>query len=222
MRYAVVGDDERTEATPRARGACPACNGGVRAKCGPIVTPHWAHLAADCDEWAESDTPWHRDWQACAPPARREVTMGRHRADVLTPGGLVVELQHSTISGEDIAAREAFYRRMIWIFDARRAVADDRLNLRVKVGAAPNYRSFRWKHPRKTVALCQRPVFLDLGAGKVLHLRRIYPGAPCGGWGTLGTAAQLREWIAGDYLDEWLEHEFERIAPTLGEVANHG
>lgn len=188
MRYAVAGDEPRAEATPRARGRCPSCDGVVKAKCGPIVTHHWAHLAADCDEWAEPDTPWHRDWQACAPPDRREVTMGRHRADLLTAGGMVVELQHSTISGEDIAGREAFYGRMIWIFDARSAVHDERLNLRTKLSTRSDYRTFRWKHPRE---------------------------APCGGWGHLGTAAQLREWIAGDYLHEWVESELAKVERSV-------
>jgi hypothetical protein len=45
--------------------------------------------------------------------------MGPHRADVVTASGGVVELQHSPISPEVIAEREAFYgERMAWIFDA--------------------------------------------------------------------------------------------------------
>jgi hypothetical protein len=33
----------------------------LKARCGQIVTWHWAHLAReDCDPWAEPDTVWHR------------------------------------------------------------------------------------------------------------------------------------------------------------------
>jgi hypothetical protein len=41
------------------------------------------------------------------------------RADIVTASGVVVELQHSPISAETIAEREAFYGRMVWVFDAR-------------------------------------------------------------------------------------------------------
>ena len=43
-----------------------------------------------------------------------------HRADVRLDNGLVIELQHSTISLEMIAAREQFYGSMAWIFNANR------------------------------------------------------------------------------------------------------
>jgi hypothetical protein len=41
-----------------------------------------------------------------------------HRADIVGNRGVVVELQHSLISNEDVRAREAFYGKMVWLFDA--------------------------------------------------------------------------------------------------------
>ena len=43
----------------------------------------------------------------------------KHIADVKTPGGFVVEVQHSPISEKEARSRESFYREMIWIVDAR-------------------------------------------------------------------------------------------------------
>ena len=54
-------------------------------------------------------------------------------------------------------------------------------------GEADPYRSFRWKHPRRSILHCRRPVFLDLGDGCLLELKKLYPNAPYGGWGYLCT-----------------------------------
>lgn len=199
MRYAQIGDDDRVEATPRARARCPLCAAEVTAKCGRLVAPHWAHVAReDCDEWAEADSAWHRAWQDCVPAGNREVVLGRHRADILTPTGTVVELQHSSIPTEQIIAREEFYgHRMIWIFDAAEAYESNRLNLRNR----KDYVSFRWKHPRKTIGVCRRPVYLDLGNGAVLHVRKFHPEAPSGGWGHLGYKTELQAWMASSGFD---------------------
>ena len=53
----------------------------MHAKCGEEKIHHWAHEKgkSDCDPWAESETKWHRDWQARADPAWCEVVMGELR-----------------------------------------------------------------------------------------------------------------------------------------------
>lgn len=198
MRYATVrGFDLSIEASPGARAICPTCESPVIAKCGQINVWHWAHeRGLDCDPWSEPMTVWHRAWQNLAPPHRREVRMGGHRADIVSNTGRVFEIQHSSISVEEIRAREAFYGDMVWIFDAREAYAEDRLDLRVKSGAQPDLRTFRWKHARKSTAACRRNVLLDLGIGHVLSLGRIYPKAPCGGWGLLVPVAEVARHLA--------------------------
>lgn len=179
------------EPAPGAKALCPACRGEVIAKCGDIVTPHWAHRAADCDPWAEPESEWHRSWKLPAPPARREVVMGPHRADLVAPNGVVVEIQHSNISGDSIREREAFYQRMLWIFDARKGA--DRIfldgakrlcpkclgTLWVPVGRGSRARCLCregavasadrddvyavWVRARRDWTLCTAPVLLDLG-----------------------------------------------------------
>jgi hypothetical protein len=107
-----------------ALSTCQSCSRPVRAKCGQLVVWHWAHVAgADCDRWSEPETEWHKEWKSAAPEDRREVTIGDHRADILTASGHVVEVQHSGISLKTIAERDEFYeartgKALFWIVDA--------------------------------------------------------------------------------------------------------
>ncbi|HYK70357.1 MAG TPA: competence protein CoiA family protein [Streptosporangiaceae bacterium] len=200
----------RIMATPGARASCPACESLVIAKCGQIVSWHWAHESvADCDEWAEPDSGWHLHWQSAVPEDRREVVFAPHRADAVAADGTVVELQHSSISTAEIAERESFYgKRMIWIFDVGDAYAAERLLIRPKSYRNPppgalRGASFRWKHPRKSVAWCRRPALLDLGDGEVLSLQRLYCSRPPhGGWGWLYSAEFVRRWMCGSAAAE--------------------
>jgi competence protein CoiA len=180
--YALVGD-ERVLATRGATGQCPLCRSQVRAKCGELITWHWAHLGkvGDCDPWSEPETPWHHWWKLRAPDKTWcEVTMGVHRADLKIPGKGVVELQHSTIGGEEIRVREAFYKNMIWILDARTyalptAVFDMPAERLEPVGDHHWY----WRWPRTSFIQATKRVLLDLG-DELLNARRIF--APQPGW----------------------------------------
>lgn len=99
------------------RGTCPGCKKPVVAKVGEVVSAHWAHLSGqDCDTWYEM-TAWHKQWQEQVPIERREVVIGDHRADVVTPSGWVVEFQHSPIDPAEVAKREAHYGTGIWVVD---------------------------------------------------------------------------------------------------------
>jgi hypothetical protein len=42
-----------------------------------------------------------------------------HRADIKTPTGIVVEIQHSSISDEERSSREEFYKNIVWVIDGR-------------------------------------------------------------------------------------------------------
>ncbi len=42
-----------------------------------------------------------------------------HRADIKTPTGIVIEVQHSGMSDSERESREAFYGNLIWIVDGR-------------------------------------------------------------------------------------------------------
>lgn len=183
MRYAISHIGERVVALPKENAICPSCNSEVVSKCGKIVAWHWAHKAVECDEWAEPDTEWHRAWQNRFFVHQREVVIGPHRADIVADNGQVIELQHSSIGIDEIRQREMFYKHMTWIFDANDAYAKHRLEVRTPKNK--DYVTFRWKHPRKSIAYCQCPTFLDLGDGRLLRVHKIYINAPCGGWGRI-------------------------------------
>lgn len=129
MLNAII-DGQISAPIKKGRATCPLCSGRVIAKCGTRVTHHWAHEATtDCDPWSEPEGEWHRAWKSLVRPEQREVTMGPHRADIVSASGQVIELQHSSISAEDIAERCAFYHPMIWVFDVSKAVLLDATNL---------------------------------------------------------------------------------------------
>ena len=117
MQFAVDGTNARLEPTPKAKGFCPACGCPVVAKCGEILTWHWSHLAKDCDPWYEPESIWHRQWKEQFPSDWREVVIGKHRADVQTPKG-IIEFQASCISASEIQERENFYQKMVWVVKA--------------------------------------------------------------------------------------------------------
>lgn len=177
MEFARMGLIKRRP-FPGARGICPSCGGSVIAKCGAINVWHWAHEIKDCDAWSEPETPWHREWkralehQGCA----LEVVRGPHRADVVNKFDLVVELQHSSISTEEIAKREAFYGHMVWLIDATEFA--DNFNFRTRDG----FDSFRWRHPRKSLWECEKPLFFDMYE-EIFVVKKIHSEVPCGGWG---------------------------------------
>lgn len=130
LRYANV-NGLRTEASPKLRGICRGCGNETIAKCGKHVVWHWAHRSRQhCDQWWESETEWHRNWKNRFPVEWQEIilhdelTGEKHIADVRTRHGVVVEFQRSTIEPHEVAARERFYQRMVWVVDGTRNDAD--------------------------------------------------------------------------------------------------
>lgn len=114
----------------------------------------------DCDSWSEGESEWHFNWKDKFPAKAREVVVGNHRADVKLSSGLVIELQRSSISPEEIRERESFYGSMVWIFDVRESkdrisFHDYKNDLQVKL--------MKWKNPKRTVFFARRCSFLDLG-----------------------------------------------------------
>lgn len=122
MQISLV-DGERRTAFAGGRGTCRICNSPTIAKCGPRIMHHWAHTSRrDCDLWWENETPWHREWKELFPESFREISHiapdGEiHRADIKTPNGIVIEVQHSSMSDAERLSREAFYQNMVWIID---------------------------------------------------------------------------------------------------------
>ena len=172
--------------------SCGCCGESVIGKCGEIVPRYWSHLSGtDCDSWAEPITEWHANWQDILEGeegADIEVPIERngyvHRADAVLKNKTIIELQHSAISPAEIREREYYYGvQLIWIFDIQEAYNKERFELRKELSATK--RTFRWKHPQKSIAFATRKVYLDLGNDWLLYLIKIYADSPCGGIGEL-------------------------------------
>ena len=102
-----LSGSERIKASKEASAICPLCKEDLVPKCGDIKQWHWAHKANNCDPWSEGESDWHLGWKSHAWPECQEVIVGNHRADIKSKAGLVVELQHSGITAQEIAEREA-------------------------------------------------------------------------------------------------------------------
>lgn len=190
MLYAVV-DGEKRLPEKGLWGKCPGCGETVISKCGSQVTHHWAHKStAECDNWSEPVGPWHMEWQSLVQPEYVEVVMAPHRADILGNDDVVVELQHSSIPEDHIKAREAFYGKMIWLFDAT-----DRFEM-VRVGQRTFFSLRRTKH----ISLCSKPVFLDFGRFIVEVEAFTSALAKLDGFGL----TRSREWFVGHFLSDRL------------------
>jgi len=129
MKYALV-NGSRAEAAPGLRGECLGCASPMIARCGEVRLNHWSHKGRlRCDPWWENETEWHRAWknrfpQACQEVVHKDNDGQRHIADVKSPGGWVIEFQHSPIQPEERRARENFYKRLIWVVDGTRRKRD--------------------------------------------------------------------------------------------------
>lgn len=200
MQIALVGDNRRT-AEPGLRGQCPACRAEVIPKCGELIVHHWAHRAAeDCDRWAEPESAWHASWKTAAPLDRREVVKAPHRADVIAGDGVICELQHSSISVDDVRERERFYGRdMRWLFDARdkEFVWEPMDN-----GSEPHRWKIHRKHAWPTLGVCQRRVMLDFG-DEILSCEYVNAtGSYASGY--VYPPRTVRMWLGGpDYPEGW-------------------
>lgn len=194
MYYATSEAGSRARPRPGASGTCPSCSGAVRAKCGQVNVWHWAHRAGgECDLWSEAMTDWHWGYQSIVPADRCEVVMGTHRADVVTPDGYVVELQHSSVSIDDIRAREAHYGpKMYWLFDAREARAMGRISLCLR---AHGYVEFRWSYGRRSIKACRAHILLDLGEGLTLRVKEIGSDGGISGIGHVFETVAIWRWM---------------------------
>lgn len=195
----------KSTASPNAIGTCPSCGAGLIAKCGNIVSWHWAHKSRDCDLWSEPESEWHVNWKKQFPIAWQERTMGPHRADVGTANG-VIEFQRSPISADEIQEREQFYGSMIWVVSADEWCLYKHVNwhianyqkrnpiqsifnlpemraynarldnyLKSAHAAQPHY---QWSPPRKSWFAAQKTIYLDFGGPTLDRVTKIYKNGP--------------------------------------------
>lgn len=231
-------ESERIKATPQEKAICPSCNSEVISKCGDIKVWHWSHKSSfDCDDFSEPESEWHLNWKNYFPKEWQEVCikkckysheciessncqLTKHRADIKTKEGLVIELQNSPLSSEDIIKRENFYKNMIWILNGE--TLDKGLQLKpLKRSRCCNYFiksiytdivnyvckkcnnltvinyindqdnvNFRWKNPPKSWWSAKNKIYIHLGYSLVL-LKKIFPNIPCGGYGKVITIEEF-------------------------------
>lgn len=199
MEFALV-NGARRRPSPGWRGCCPQCGADVLAKCGEQKAWHWAHKSADCDPWSEGESAWHQGWKSYFPEQWQEITMGDHRADLLTPLG-VIELQNSPITPATIREREAFYGRMVWIVNAEHWDLELHHGWRLRKLQAPDlfrgtaadferhrqkqseamaaheadaHQELRWRWPSKSWLAARKTIYLDQGDGDLLQVRKFY------------------------------------------------
>lgn len=178
MRYALV-NEERSLPLPGIRGICPGCGDEVIARCGQINVWHWAHTSSDCDTWYEPESEWHIGIKNLFHTDLQEVVIPPHRADIRLRNGHVIELQHSSISAEDIVTRELFYNDMEWLIDGTEF--EDNFLIRHKNG----YFTFRWLHYRKTWGAATKRIGVHLPKQKAIFIVKKHYDGMKSGWGEL-------------------------------------
>lgn len=160
MRWGIE-NNERVEANPKQKANCEICNGELIAKCGEIKIWHWAHKSKiECDDWWEPESEWHRNWKNEFPKEQQEVRIGKHRADVKTRTGRVIEFQASSISPKRVREREKFYGSMIWLLNGEKF---KELYVISHVDNSHNHRFYSWRWKRKPLILksVTKPIFVD-------------------------------------------------------------
>ena len=126
MLHAINEDGKRIEPSPHTKGFCPGCKTPMVAKCGPTNVWHWSHESLqECDTWHyEAKTPWHLRWQDRFHKEDTEVVITKgdeyHIADIVGNKDVVIEIQNSPISADEIFEREVFYHKMLWVLNGRR------------------------------------------------------------------------------------------------------
>ena len=202
MRFALVGGGRRSPIKGQ-RGVCEYCDYEMVAKCGRVMSWHWAHMpGSSCDPWWGPETEWHREWKNRFPADWQEVvhsdelTGERHIADVKSPHGLVIEFQHSPMDHEELVSREVFYQNMIWVVDGGRGLDIGYFN----VGFSWKPESFRplvhlvkwWGRSRllRKWANATAPVYIDFGYRGLWRFLDFFPDDDVGVFSPLD-----REWL---------------------------
>lgn len=190
MMYAKNNNGERILATKDQEGFCIGCGSKMMAKMGSIMVHHWSHITkVQCDDWMENEGEWHLSWKQKFIQYGNNVEIEKyikkgnewHFADIYTEYDGVTELQHSTISIEDIKKREEFYEKMVWLFDCKEAFLMGRFCIYNK----GNYHTFVWKHCKKSLMESNKSLYLDIGNNKIFKIMKKNINKKMFGWGNI-------------------------------------
>ena len=223
MQYAFV-NGRRTEAQRGVRGTCPDCDAAMVAKCGPRMIHHWAHASRrNCDPWWENETDWHREWKDWFPEEWREVSHTApdgevHRADIKTPTGIFIEVQHSTMTDEE---RESFYRNLVWILDGRKFRKSFHLGCMLPEPSAEWVKDIVWDQCERSAYRYSTEPIGDCVPSfwRISDLAREYPGLTKANWyerlpaGTMVLCHPSHEVEAESRADYRGHHQFHWAHP---------
>lgn len=145
-----------TKAVKGQKYFCQGCNEELCLKQGEIRRHHFSHKCGDACEYYTNKTEWHYEWQECFGLENSEVIFEcgkiKHIADIQI-GNTVIEFQHSRIDKTDVVERNEFYNnwglKMVWVFDARSEVENERLHS-YEINSKYNWR-FKWDRVNKSV-----------------------------------------------------------------------
>lgn len=124
--------NEYDRKTHKNKVKCNVCNNIIIGKKGGINAHHYAHINTKCiiNRDKDSKTKWHMMWQNIAKKQYLEKIINKekkiHIADIINEDNVVIEVQHSNLSEEEIKERENFYDNMIWILDASDFIKKDK------------------------------------------------------------------------------------------------
>ena len=182
---------------------------------------HWAHPKSKvCDRWWE-----HGDGMASVveEPISRRVARDwtywqsgeRHRADVKTESGLVLEFQHSPLSEAERVSREDVYPRLVWVVHANRR-RDQKKFFASFPGRYVSHRDCRPLPSSEMTALSARlgesraPVYFDFDETE--RVWRLYPfsGEVLAYVTPVDRAGFVKSHRDGDNLEELFDQVFAR------------
>lgn len=176
MLFALDENGQRVNIKDSKKGnkyVCACCLSEVVQKKGNVKAWHYSHKSRkNCDDWYEM-TEWHKDWQNNFKEEHQEVVvkneLGKHRADVKI-GNLVIEFQHSNMTGKEFQKRSDFYSKdntLYWVFDVR----DKDIVFRNSEGKATQH--FLWTHAYKfnniDIYKCKFKLFLQIREDVIVH-----------------------------------------------------
>jgi competence protein CoiA len=199
-------NNERIKAIPKEKANCPLCNEEVIAKCGEIKIWHCSHKSnKDCDDWYEPETEWHINWKNEFPKEQQEIIIGKHRADIKTRTGNIIELQSSMLSYDKIKEREKFYgEKLIWLLNSKTIAK----NCQFWKWKGKYYFIWKWK-PSICRNWLHNKIFIDFGENifKINCIKEFpTPKRWNDGYGSLYSKNQFLK-IYGDIFKEKKENE---------------
>lgn len=182
MYLALNSLDKRITPYLQGRARCPHCRAEVIARCGDTNNWHWAHKALDTAcPMQRADSEWALLWKSFFPQAWCEQILDGFVFDVVGPSWAML-LIDDTVSQRMVSEARAKHPRILWIVNGW-GLYNDRFQLKKKLG--PSTFTFRWKHARRSLYLCDNNVFLDLSVGTLFEFKKLYLGPPCSGWGNI-------------------------------------